>query len=79
MSQNDHREDNSSMKRLAILLRPFARRLSLVVLMTLALAALNMVIPAYFITFIIDEVFPGKSSPDGDVTLLAVILPAVHT
>ena len=77
MSQNDHREDNSSMKRLAILLRPFARRLSLVVLMTLALAALNMVIPAYFITFIIDEVFPGKSSPDGDVTLLAVILPAM--
>jgi len=77
MSQNDRREDNSSMKRLAILLMPFARRLVLVVLMALALAALNMVIPAYFITFIIDEVFPGKSSPDGNVALLAVILPAM--
>jgi ABC-type multidrug transport system fused ATPase/permease subunit len=77
MSRNRRREDNSSVRRLATLLKPYSKRLSMVLGMLLALAALNMVMPAYFISLMIDKVFPSSESPDGNIGLLWIILPGI--
>lgn len=69
----NQRDDNSSLRRLAILLRPYSRRLLLVLGMTIALAIFNMILPAYFIKLMIDDVFAG----DGNIRLLWIILPGI--
>jgi len=67
------RDENTSLRRLAILLRPYSRRLIMVVFMTIALAMFNMILPAYFIKLMIDDVFAGN----GNIKLLWAILPGI--
>ncbi len=57
---NPPREGDSSLRRLASLLRPFAWWIGAAVVMLICLAGLNMVMPL-FVAWLIDYVFPDKN------------------
>lgn len=66
-------EDNTAtIRRLSTLLRPHRGALITVLIMLIALAVLNMILPAYFIKLLLDDVFQNQ-----DWTLLAILLAGI--
>ncbi|MFP4144905.1 MAG: ABC transporter transmembrane domain-containing protein [Phycisphaeraceae bacterium] len=71
------REDNSTLLRMALLIRPYALRLLAVMLMLIGLTAVNMLMPQ-LIRMVFERVFPDENvNPDGNLSLLWMILPAL--